>query len=176
MKKILLICASALFLTACADKEAYEQAVLEEMKVDKDLADYKITPEKMTECVVKMSSENMPGSFSLDPVRLTAYQNYTKMLSMRTVEDKSGMLEELRTIFGSPAELVAARSNYTTSVMDCMATILMGSESAEKEKEKEKAEKTVPEEGKAVEKEVVEKVEQIKENVEKKVNVKVQEK
>ena len=159
MKKILLICASALFLTACADKEAYEQAVLEEMKINSDLVDYKIKPEKMTDCVVKMSSEEMPGAFPLDPVRLTSYQNYTKMLSMRTVEDKKAMLEELRAIFGSPQELVAARSNYTTSVMDCMATILMRSESAEKEKES--AEEV---EG---EKKVVEKAEQTKGKIEK---------
>ncbi|MCF6204929.1 MAG: hypothetical protein L3J59_14875 [Methylococcaceae bacterium] len=165
MKKILLICASALFLTACADKEAYEQAVLEEMKADKDLADYKITPEKMTDCVVKMSSEKMPGAFSFDPARLTSYQNYTKMLSMRTVEDKKSMLEELRKIFGSPQELVAARSNYTTSVMDCMGTIIAGSESSEKEK----AEEPVAVETKAIGKEVVEKVEQTKEKIEKKV-------
>jgi predicted S18 family serine protease len=159
MKKILLICASALFLTACADKEAYEKAVLEEMKINSDLVDYKIKPEKMTDCVVKMSSEEMPGAFPLDPVRLTSYQNYTKMLSMRTVEDKKAMLEELRAIFGSPQELVAARSNYTTSVMDCMATILMRSESAEKEKE------SIEEvEG---EKKVVEKAEQTKDKIEK---------
>jgi hypothetical protein len=159
MKKILLICASALFLTACADKEAYEQAVLEEMKVNSDLTDYKIEPEKMTDCVVKMSTEGMPGAFPLDPVRLTSYQNYTKMLSMRIIEDKKAMLEELRAIFGSPQELVAARSNYTTSVMDCMATILVGSESAEKEKGK-------PEEV-TEEKKVVEKVEQTKDKIEK---------
>jgi hypothetical protein len=159
MKKILLICASALFLTACADKEAYEKAVLEEMKINSDLVDYKIKPEKMTDCVVKMSSEEMPGAFPLDPVRLTSYQNYAKMLSMRTVEDKKAMLDELRAIFGSPQELVAARSNYTTSVMDCMATILMRSESAEKEKE------SIEEvEG---EKKVVEKAEQTKDKIEK---------
>lgn len=169
MKKIFLILA-VLFLTACADKEAYEQAVLEEMKVNSDLADYKIEPEKMTDCVVKMSIEEMPGAFPLDPVRLTSYQNYTKMLSMRTVKDKKAMLDELRTIFGSPQELVAARSNYTTSVMDCMATILVGSETTEKEKAEE------PEVGetKAIEKEVIEKVEQTKETIEKKGDKNVQ--
>ncbi len=161
MKKIFLILA-VLFLTACADKEAYEQAVLEEMKINSDLVDYKIEPEKMTDCVVKMSLEEMPGAFALDPVRLTSYQNYTKMLSMRTVKDKKAMLDELRTIFGSPQELVAARSNYTTSVMDCMATILMGSESAEKDEEAVVGETT------AIEKEVAEKVEQTKEKIEKK--------
>lgn len=169
IKKIFLIL-TVLFLTACADKEAYEQAVLEEMKVNSDLADYKIEPEKMTDCVVKMSSEEMPGAFPLDPIRLTSYQNYTKMLSMRTVDDKKAMLDELRTIFGSPQELVAARSNYTTSVMDCMATILLGSEGAEQEK----AEEAAVGEKKAIEKGVIEKVGQTKEKIEKKGDNKAQ--
>jgi hypothetical protein len=135
MKKILLICASTLFLTACADKQAYEDAVLAEMKTEKDLVDYHIDPERMRDCGVDLSMKGMPGLFPLDPVRLTSYQNYTKMLSMSTVEDKKGMLEELRKIFGSPKELVAARSNYTESVMNCMASIIMESEDEEMAKD-----------------------------------------
>ena len=137
MKKILLICASTLLLTACADKQNYEAAVLAEMQTEKDIADYKIDPERMRDCVVDLSMGGMPGLFPLDPVRLTAYQNYTKMLSMRTVEDKKSMLEELRTVFGSPKELAAAHSNFTESVMNCMASIIMESEDAEKAKEVE---------------------------------------
>lgn len=125
MKKILLICASTLLLTACADKQEYTDAVLAQMKTEKDLKDYNIDPEHMTTCVVDLSSKGMPGSFPLDPAKLTSYQNYTKMLSMDTVEDKQGMLEELRSVFGSPTELAAAHNNYTKSVMDCIAAILM---------------------------------------------------
>ena len=128
MKKILLICTISLFLTACADKENYEAAVLVEMKAEKDLEDYKLDPEQMTECVVDLSSKGMPGVFIFDPDRLTAYQKYTKMISMRTIEDKQKMIEELRLLFGSPKELAAAHSNYTISVMDCLAAIIKKSE------------------------------------------------
>lgn len=134
MKKILLLCTSALFLTACADKQQYEAAVLVEMQAEKDLKDYKLDPEEMTACVVDLSSKNMPGAFALDPARLTAYQNYTKMLSMRTVKDKEKMLEELRAVFGSPKELADAHSNYTVSVMDCLAAIIKKSEPEIEEK------------------------------------------
>ncbi|MFW5443083.1 MAG: hypothetical protein ACKE51_02095 [Methylococcaceae bacterium] len=133
MKKLLLICASALVLTACADKEQYEQAVLAEMQTEKDLKDYNIDPEHMTECVVDLSSKKMPGSFPVDPARLTAYQNYTTMLSMSTAKDKQKKLEELRATFGSPRELANAHANYTESVMDCLASIIMKTEDAEKE-------------------------------------------
>jgi len=134
MKKILLLCTSALFLTACADKQQYEAAVLAEMQGEKDLKDYKLAPEQMTECVVDLSSEKMPGAFAFDPARLTAYQNYTKMLSMHTVKDKQKMLEELRHVFGSPKDLAEAHSNYTESVMDCLAAIIKKSEPEIEEK------------------------------------------
>ncbi len=128
MKKILLICTASLFLTACADKEAYKEAVLTEMQAEKDLKDYNIDPEQMTECVVDLSSKEMPGVFPFDPTRLETYQKYTKMLSMSSVKDKQKMLEELRHLFGSPKELAEAHSNYTISVMDCLAAIIKKSE------------------------------------------------
>ena len=123
-------------LTACADKQECTDAILAEMKKDKDLQDYKIDPEQMTKCVVDLSSQKMPGIFPLDPVRLTSYQNYTKMLSMNTAEnaDKKVLLEELRAAFGSPKALGDAHSNYTESMMDCMASVLVKSENTEKEK------------------------------------------
>jgi len=137
MKKLLLICAATLFLTACADKQQYEQAVLEQMRTERDLKDYKIEPEYMTECVVDLSSKEMPGAFPLDPVRLTSYQNYAKMLSMSSTPDneKQQKIKELRSIFGSPKDLVAAHANYTESVMNCLASIIMESEDTEKAKD-----------------------------------------
>jgi hypothetical protein len=131
MKKILLICAIALSLTACADKQQYEETVLAEMKKDPDVKDYKILPEDMARCVVELSSKKMPGLFPFDPDRLTAYKNYTKMLSMSTVKDKEGMLKELRENFGSPKALADAHSNYTESMMNCMASTLMRTEDVE---------------------------------------------
>ena len=124
MKKIILICISLFLLPACADKEQYEAAVLAEMQAEQDVKDYNIDPEIMAECVVKVSSDNMPGQFPLDPARLTAYQNYTKMLSMSTAKDKQKTFEELRSTFGSPKELAEAHSNYTDSVMNCYSVII----------------------------------------------------
>ncbi len=128
MKKLLLICTVSAFLTACADKESYETAVLAQMQTEKDLKDYKIDPEQMTECVVDLSSKKMPGVFPFDPNRLEAYQNYTKMVMMDSVKDKQKMLNDLRELFGSPQDLAEAHSNYTMSVMDCIAAIIKKSE------------------------------------------------
>lgn len=128
MKKILPLIAAGLLLTACTDKNNYEQAVLEEIKKEKDLQDYKIKPEHMAQCVVDLSSKNMPGLFAGDPSRMEAYRSYTKMLKLSESTDPQKYLAELRTEFGSPKALADAHSNYTQSYMDCIAAIIAETE------------------------------------------------
>ena len=134
MKKFLLISLSALLLPACADKNQYEQAVLEQMQKEADIKDYKITPEYMTKCVVDTSAQNMPGIFAFDPKRLIAYRNYTKMLNLTKSADPKKTLEELRTDFGSAKDLAEAHTNYTESLMECYSAVISESEEAAKEK------------------------------------------
>jgi hypothetical protein len=127
MKKILAGLAM-LALAGCAEKQEYEQAVLEQMKVEKDLKDYNIEPEKMTTCVVSTSSGNMPGMLPFDPERLTAYKNYTKMLKLNSSNDPKRTLDELRVEFGSPKNLADAHSNYAESVINCMSGLVTSTE------------------------------------------------
>jgi len=132
MKKLLLISISALLLSACAEKNQYEQAVLAQMQKEKDIKDYKIEPEHMAKCVVDMTSENMPGFFPADPNRMTAYRNYAKMLTLNESKDPKKTLEELRTDFGSAKALAEAHSNYTESLMNCISAVVMESEEEDK--------------------------------------------
>jgi hypothetical protein len=134
MKKLLLISLIALLLPACADKNQYEQAVLEQMQKEQDIKDYKINPEHMTKCVVDTTSQNMPGIFVFDPKRLMAYRNYTKMLTLNKSADPKKTLEELRTDFGSARDLSEAHTNYTESLMECYSAVISESEEAAKEK------------------------------------------
>ncbi|MDD5267660.1 MAG: hypothetical protein PHO08_11090 [Methylococcales bacterium] len=134
MKKLLLISLSVLILPACADKNQYEQAVLEQMQKEADIKDYKITPEYMTKCVVDTTAQNMPGIFAFDPKRLMAYRNYTKMLNLSKSADPKKTLEELRTDFGSAKDLAEAHTNYTESLMECYSAVISESEEAAKEK------------------------------------------
>jgi PBP1b-binding outer membrane lipoprotein LpoB len=133
MKKLLLISLSALLLPACADKNQYEQAVLEQMQKEQDIKDYKITPEYMTKCVVEKTAQNMPGIFPLDPNRLTAYRNYSKMLTLTTSADPKKAIEELRNDFGSAQALSDAHNNYTESLMECYSAVISESEESVKE-------------------------------------------
>ena len=132
MNKLLLISLSALLLSACADKNQYEQAILEQMQLDKDIKDYKLSPERMARCVFDKTSSNMPGVFPLDPKRLSAYRNYTKMLTLASSKDPKKTLDELRTDFGSAKELGEAHANYTESMMDCVSAIIAETEDAAK--------------------------------------------
>jgi hypothetical protein len=124
MKKKLFVVLFSLLLVACADKNQYEQVVLEEMQKEQDVKDYKIDPAYMAKCVIDTTYQRMPGFFPLDPDRLQAYRNYTKMLKMSISKDPQKTLEELRKDFGSPQELAKAHSVYTESVMDCYTAIL----------------------------------------------------
>ncbi len=128
MKKHLFIIAAVLLLPACADKNEYKEAVLADIKKEKDLDDYNITPEYMADCVVQLSSQNMPGFFDLDPQRMTAYRNYTKMLTMMKAADPKKAMEELRTQFGSPKALADAHANYTESMLECYTSVVSKSE------------------------------------------------
>jgi PBP1b-binding outer membrane lipoprotein LpoB len=132
MKKLLLVSISALFLSACADKAQYEQAVLEQMKKEKDIQDYKIDPQHMADCVIDLTTKNMPGIFPGDPNRMTAYRNYTKMLTLIDSNDPKKTLEELRNDFGSAEALADAHNNYTESMMNCISAVIMESEEDEK--------------------------------------------
>lgn len=141
MKKLLLISLCALLLPACADKNQYEQAVLEQMQKEQDIKDYKIKPEYMAKCVVDTSSQKMPGIFPLDPNRMMAYRNYTKMLTLANSADPKKTLEELRTDFGSAKDLADAHTNYTESLVECYTAVISESEGSEKEKDQMPAEK-----------------------------------
>lgn len=127
MKKVLLILA-IVSLYGCAEKAEYEQAVLEEMKAEKDIKDYKIETKDMVECVVVTSSKDMPGLVPFDPERRKAYTNYTKMIRLNHTEDPKKTLDELRAAFGSPKDLAEAHANYAESVVECLSGLVTGEE------------------------------------------------
>jgi hypothetical protein len=130
MKKTLLIVLSVLLLPACAEKEKFEEAVIaqihkdQELQKQQNLKDYKLDPDYLAKCVVDTTSNRMPGFFSIDPTRMTAYRNYAKMLTLSSSTDPKKTLEELRQDFGSPKALAEANSIYAESVMDCYSAVM----------------------------------------------------
>lgn len=140
MKKILLIALSVSLLSACADKDQYQQAVMaqiqkeRELQKEQNLKDYPVAPDYLAKCVVDTSSKNMHGLFPFDPERIKAYRNYTKMLTLSSSKDPKKTLEELRTDFGSAKDLAEANSNYTESMLECYSAVISETEEEAKEK------------------------------------------
>lgn len=137
MKKIRLISVimSIMALAGCSEKTEYEQAVLDQMRKEKDIKDYNIDPEEMVQCVVMTSSKEMPGLIPIDPQRKQAYINYTRMLKLNESQDPKKTLEELRKDFGSPKALAEAHANYAESVVECMSGLVTGTEEGIKERQ-----------------------------------------
>jgi hypothetical protein len=134
MKKILLLSLTALLLTGCSDKKNYTAAVLAEIERDQkteSAKDYKVPADKMADCIVEASSKNMDGIFAFDPARLTAYRNYTKMLTLTQSTDPKKTLDELRDEFGSAKKLMEARSNYTESELECLTLFVANTDTEE---------------------------------------------
>jgi hypothetical protein len=124
MNKKLILIAGILVFAGCEEQSQYKQAVFEQMQADKDLQDYHVDLEQMTQCVVDMSSKNMPGFAAFDPIRKDAYKNYQKMLALKNTKDPKQTMDELRQAFGSPKGLADAHSNYTESVVECMSGLV----------------------------------------------------
>lgn len=123
MKKIVTLSLATLFLVACAEKEEYTQAVLEQVKSDSDIKSYHLDPEAVTECIVELSAKKMPGFAPFEPIRKDAYSGYTKMIAIKTSKDPEKVLSELRESFGSARGLADAHRNYSESYLECISTV-----------------------------------------------------
>jgi hypothetical protein len=75
----------------------------------------------------------MHGIFALDPDRLMAYRNYAKMLTLAQSPDPKKAMDELRNDFGSAKELIAARSNYIESQLECVSSFVSNIEPTQPE-------------------------------------------
>jgi len=142
MRKILLFPLILLVLSGCSEKQEFEQAVLKDMQKEQDIKDYEINPEYMADCVVERTSGKMPGIFFGDPKRLEAYKLYTKMLGLNEAENPEQTLKELQKDFGGGRGLSIAKGQYSQSVFECIAEMLMhyGKDKSEEEDDQEKTE------------------------------------
>lgn len=134
MKKIFVIALSPILLTACGDRQQYQDAVLARLKKDQQLQqtqhikDYNFDQERLARCVVDTTSTKMDGFLPFDPWKLQEYRNYTKMLTLEHSADPKKTLEELRAAFGSAKGLVEANANFTESTMECYSALVSETE------------------------------------------------
>ena len=125
MKKLIFICLSTLLLTGCLEeKSEFQQAIFEELKADKDIADYSLDPDEMSRCVFDTASAKMPGFFSFEPQRQPIYAGYTKLIKLKTVDNPEATLKELHKIFGPGDAVAKAQRNYSESVFECFQNLV----------------------------------------------------
>jgi len=137
MQKIVVV-AVLLGLLGCQEKSEYEAAVMEQLKKDQDVMDYKVDINEMTKCVVMETSSKMPGFTPLDPRKKEAYENYIRMMKLAESTDPVGEIKELAVAFGSAKSLAEARANYAQSVVECLNGIVTAGEESLSEQKQEK--------------------------------------
>jgi len=115
-------------LMGCQAKSDYEAAVMEQLKKDQDVVDYKVDINEMTKCVVMETSSKMPGITPLDPRKKEAYENYIRMMKLAASSDPVKEIKELANAFGSAKSLAEARANYAESVVECLNGIVTAGE------------------------------------------------
>ncbi len=123
MKKILIISLSVIALSACSEKDEYQQTVLELVSNDSDIQSYHLDPETVTNCIVDLSTKKMPGFAPFEPIRKAAYKGYTQMIALKTSKKPEEVLQQLRESFGSARGLADAHRNYAESYMECITTV-----------------------------------------------------
>ncbi|MGI9211847.1 MAG: hypothetical protein ACR2HF_05190 [Methylococcaceae bacterium] len=121
MNKLLLILAAAVLLSACSTPQQTDlkTALLQKLKDDSDLKDYKIDPAEIADCVVGEITAEIPA-YAGDPRRERFFQAYTKFVSINSAEEAEKALAEFEELFGSKKAAREAAANIANHNMTCM--------------------------------------------------------
>lgn len=127
MKNILITIVAVVFLSGC-DGQAKTDLVAQlrlKFENDKDLADYRISAEEMSECVADKILKEISG-FPGSPKRKRHIEAYTKLVRVNPAEDFRPALESTKEVFGSAAKAHEAATSITTSNFDCIGDMING--------------------------------------------------
>ncbi|MGH8497924.1 MAG: hypothetical protein ACRERV_03830 [Methylococcales bacterium] len=127
MKKILIALATVAVLCGCerTEKDGLVEQLRLKFKQDTDLADYKISPEEMAECVADKILKEIPG-IPGTPRRNSFIKAYTRLVRVDPREDFRPALEETKEIFGSVANAHEAAGSIAMSNFSCMGDLING--------------------------------------------------
>ncbi len=124
MKQLLIMLFAAAIAVGCSQEQDELEARLNaKFAKDPDIADYKIDPTEMADCVSSKISESAPG-FPGSPSHSKIVGAYAKLVRVDPLEDFRPALEETKEIFGSAKEAHKAAFNITNHVMACIGIIL----------------------------------------------------
>lgn len=126
MKKTLLLLTAVSLLAGCGskDKNAFEQALVEQFANDPDITDYNISPTDMAACV--LDGIRVPGPPWGSDKQAAYYQAYTQLLAVREQPSIAAQaLKDAKTVFGSAKKATAAALSISSRTMECV-TIIVG--------------------------------------------------
>lgn len=121
MKKLFLAILLVSLLPACSTPEQNDlkSALLEKLKDDSDLKDYKIDPAEIADCVVGEISSDIPA-FAGDPRRERFFQAYIRFVNVHSPDEAEKALAEFEELFGSRQAAREAAGNIINHNMTCM--------------------------------------------------------
>jgi hypothetical protein len=122
MKKIVFLLFTAVFLIACTqskEKTGLREALIEKLKDDQDLKDYKLDSGDMADCIVSEITDGAPG-IPGDPRRTRYLEAYTKFVSARSPADAEQAIKDYQDLFDGPKGTHAAVAKISDYEMSCM--------------------------------------------------------
>jgi len=122
MKKILVSLLVAMVLTACQQTQEQldlKAALVNKLKDDSDLKDYKIDPKDLAECVFNEIAENAPG-IPGDVKRNRYFEAFTKFITVSSPSDAEKAVKDYQDLFGGVHETHQAATSVTDHIMSCM--------------------------------------------------------
>lgn len=122
MKKPIFVILAAALLGACGgspEQVSLKDALVEKLKDDSDLKDYKINPAEVADCVVKTITDGLPG-FPGDPRRARYFEAYSKFVAVKSPSDAEKAVDEYKDLFGSVIQAREAAVSVTDHIMGCL--------------------------------------------------------
>lgn len=138
MKKIVWLFGLTVALSGCGGegKKSLEQALLDKMKSDTDISDYKLDPQQMADCMLDKITDSLPLS-AAGPSRSEFFDTYARFLTTSNPGDGQKVIDDAAKLFGSVQEARKAALSITEHEMDCISTLVSMQEPAEKDREEE---------------------------------------
>ncbi len=121
MKKVISVLLVAALCSACDSKEklGFKEALVEKLKDDSDLKDYKLDPSEIADCVVGEVSQGLPG-FPGDPRRDAYFDAYASFVMVRSPAEADAATNKYQDTFGSAKAARQAALSITEYIMNCM--------------------------------------------------------
>jgi len=124
MKQIMVLLLAAFIAVGCSkEKDELKARLTAKFEKDQDIADYKVDPSTMADCVSDKISKEAPG-FPGSPSHSKVLGAYAKLVQVDPLEDFRPALGETKEIFGSTKKAYQAATNITNHVMSCMGNIM----------------------------------------------------